>query len=194
MIRAVALATAILLGAWAHVAEAVPIVYLGTLQSGVPVTDTIQDGGPNNPLLADYWQFTLTEAAQVTITGHRLEGGLDAAFWLFRGTFADTDQFGGNLGTGPIAELDFGDDELPPAIAGPFGDPFSSLQLPEGTYTIAFVSYLNSGNGPWGYCLELNGPATNCSDRQVPIPATLALLGLGVGTIGMVRRLRYGRF
>ncbi|HKZ08717.1 MAG TPA: hypothetical protein VJU81_24825 [Methylomirabilota bacterium] len=192
MIRALAVATAILLGAWTQMAEAVPIVYLGTLQSGVPVTDTVPDGGPNDPLLADYWQFTLTQAAQVTITGHRLEGGLDPAFWVYRGTFSDTDQFGGDLDN--IASLDFGDDELSPAIAGPFGDPFSSLQLPEGTYTIAFVSYANSGDGPWGYCLELNGPATNCSDRQVPIPATLALLGLGVGTIGMVRRLRYGRF
>jgi len=192
MIRTLAVATAILLGAWTQTAEAAPIVYLGTLQPGVPVIDTISDGGPNNPNAADYWQFTLAQDAQVTITGHRLDGGLDPAFWVFRGTFADTDAFGGDFNN--IAELDFADDELAPAIAGPYGDPFSTLQLPAGTYTVAFVDYLSNTQGPWGYCLELNGPATNCSDRQVPIPATLALLGLGVGTIGMVRRLRYGRF
>lgn len=196
MIRALAVATAIVLGAWTQMAEAVPIVYLGTLQSGVPVTDTVPDGGPSNPLLADYWQFTLTQAAQVTITGHRREAGLDPAFVLFRGTYADTDSFGGDLYGGPISPVASADDNIPEPVGleGPFSDPFLSIQLPEGTYTIAFVSFANSGSGPWGYCLELNGPATNCSDRQVPIPATLALLGLGVGTIGMVRRLRYGRF
>ena len=53
------------MASWSHVAEAVPIVYVGTLQSGVPVTDTVPDGGPTNPLLADYWQFTLAQDAQV---------------------------------------------------------------------------------------------------------------------------------
>jgi PEP-CTERM motif len=191
MIKALAVATAILLGTWTQMAEAVPITYLGTLQSGVPVSDTVPDGGPNNPTLADYWQFTLTQAAQITITGHRLEGDLDPALHLFRGTFTDTDQFGGSLGGGSIARLAFGDDQLAPALPGPFGDPFVSIQLPEGTYTVAFVSFANGqSSGPWGYCLELNGPATNCADRQVPAPASLLLLGLGAIGIGS---LRYGR-
>jgi hypothetical protein len=194
MIRALAVATAILLGAWTQMAEAVPINYLGSLQSGVPVSDSVPVGGSSNPVPADYWQFTLTEAAQVTITGHRLEAGLDMAFWVHRGTHADTDEFGGSLGN--LAPLGFGDDDIPeiPGFEGPFSDPRLVLDLPEGTYTVSVVSFLSQGNGPFAYCLELNGPATNCSDRQVPIPATLALLGLGVGTIGMVRRLRYGRF
>jgi hypothetical protein len=193
VIRALAVAAAILMASWSHVAEAVPIVYVGTLQSGVPVTDTVPDGGPTNPLLADYWQFTLAQDAQVTIIGHRLEGDLDPAFYVFRGTFTDTDQFGGNLGTGPIAELDFADDELSPALPGPFGDPQSVLQLPAGTYTVAFVSYSNGPSaGPWGYCLELNGPATEC-DQQVPMPATLLLLGLGAAISGVAGLVRYRR-
>jgi hypothetical protein len=183
----------VLMAGYGQMAEAVPITYLGTLQSGVPVTDTVPDGGPDNPLLADYWQFTLAQDAQVTITGHRLEADLDPAFHVFRGTFADTDEFGGSLGSGNIAELDFGDDELPAAIPGPFGDPQSILQLPAGTYTVAFVSFDNGSNsGPWAYCLELNGPAT-CNGTSVPAPASLLLLGLGAGLAGFAGRGRLAR-
>ena len=105
MIKALAVATAILLGSWSQLAQAVPITYLGTLQSGVPVSDSVPVGGPSNPLVADYWQFTLAEDAQVTITGHRLEAGLDLAFYVYRGTHADTDEFGGSLGQSRSARL-----------------------------------------------------------------------------------------
>ena len=192
MMRALVVATAILAGAWTQMAEAVPIVYLGTLQSGVPVSDTVPNGGPSNPDLADYWQFTLDQAAQVTITGHRRQADLDPAFFVFRGTFADTSSFGGDL-FGPISALVFADDNIPEpsGLEGPFSDPQATLQLPAGTYTVAFVSFDNNGPGPFAYCLELNGPAS--CNGQVPLPAPLLLVGLGVGMIGMVRRLRYGR-
>ena len=192
MKKLLALVVMMLLAGYGQMAEAVPITYLGTLQSGVPVTDTVPDGGPSNPLLADYWQFTLAQDAQVTITGHRLEADLDPAFYLFRGTFADTDVFGGDLGT--ISSLAFGDDNISelPGLDGPFSDPFVSIQLPAGTYTVAFVSFANSGSGPWAYCLELNGPAT-CNGTSVPAPASLLLLGLGAGLGGFVWRGRLAR-
>jgi hypothetical protein len=84
----------------------------------VPKGITVDD-----PNAADYWQFTLTETTAVTITGHRLEAGLDPAFFLFSGTFTDTDQFGGSLNNGA---LHFADDEIPepPGLAGLFADPF----------------------------------------------------------------------
>jgi hypothetical protein len=193
MMRALAIATAIVLGVWTQ-AQAAPIVYSGTLLSGVPVTDTVPNGGPSNPDLADYWQFTLAESAQITITGHRLQADLDPAFALFRGTFADTSEFGGNLWAGPISTLAIADDNIPelPSLDGPFSDPFVSIQLPAGTYTVAFASFANSGPGPFAYCLELNGPADSCQSH-VPLPGTLALLGLGAGVSGMISVLRYGR-
>ena len=67
-----------------------------------------------------------------------------------------------------------------------------SLQLPAGTYTVAFVSFANSGPGPFGYCLELNGPAA-CNGTSVPAPASLLLLGLGAGIGGFVWRGRLAR-
>jgi hypothetical protein len=189
VIRALAVAAAIVVASWSHVAEAVPIVYLGTLQSGVPVSDSVVSGS-DNPLTADYWQFTLAQDALVTITGHRLEAALDPAFYLFRGTFADTDEFGGSLGSGSIAELAFADDNIPelPGLDGPFSDPFVSIQLPAGTYTVAFVGF-TSGE----YCLELNGPADSCGQQQVPAPATLLLLGLGAGISGIGGLMQYRR-
>ena len=57
----------VLMAGFGQMAEAVPIVYLGTLQSGVPVSDTVPVGGPVDPLVADYWQFTLAQDATVTI-------------------------------------------------------------------------------------------------------------------------------
>jgi hypothetical protein len=191
MIRALAVATAILLASWAQVAQAVPITYLGTLQSGVPVSDTVLDGGPSDPTRADYWRFTLTEETQVTITGHRLEANLDMAFYVHRGIYADTDDFGGDLGNN--APLAFADDNIPelPGLDGPFLDPRAILELPAGDYTVSVVSFANGPGEAWRYCLELNGPADSCGERQVPMPASLLLLGLGV--IGTAA-LRYGRF
>ena len=186
----------VLMAGFGQMAEAVPITYLGTLQSGVPVSDSVPDGGPSDPLLADYWQFTLAQDATVTITGHRLEAGLDPSFHLYRGTFADTDGFGGNLFSPPgsIASLAFADDDIPalPGLDGPFSDPFVSIQLPAGTYTVAFVSNGNDGPGPFAYCLELNGPAT-CNGTSVPAPASLLLLGLGAGLAGFAGRGRLAR-
>jgi len=188
------LVVVVLMAGFGQMAEAVPITYLGTLQSGVPVSDSVPVGGPADPLLADYWQFTLAQDATVTITGHRLEAGLDPSFFLFRGTFADTDEFGGDFFGGPIASLAFADDDIPelPGLEGPFSDPFLSIQLPTGTYTVAFVSNSNDGSGPFAYCLELNGPAT-CNGTSVPAPASLLLLGLGASLAGLAGRGRLAR-
>ena len=178
-----------IVASWIQMAEAVPITYLGTLQSAVPVTDTVPNGGIFDPLTADFWRFTLASGTQLTITGHRLQADLDSSFWVFRGTFTDTDEFG--LGLDTIASLAFADDDIPapPGLDGPFSDPQVTLTLPAGDYTVAFVSHFSSGAGPFAYCLELNGPAFPC-ERQVPLPATLALVGLGAGMSGMMTLLR----
>jgi hypothetical protein len=64
------------------------------------------------------------------------------------------------------------------------------LALPAGDDTVLFASDSNEGPGPFAYCLELNRPAFPC-ERQVPLPATRTLLGLGTGMSGLMALLRY---
>ena len=57
------------------------------------MTDTVPDGGPTNPLLADYWQFTLAQDAQV-IEGFSGRARLAPNLWA-RTLCFDIAQLGG---------------------------------------------------------------------------------------------------
>jgi|SoiMethySBSTD1v2_1073268.scaffolds.fasta_scaffold4229760_1 hypothetical protein len=76
--------------------QADPIVYIDTLQPGVPVTgiQTQPAGNPDNPIGAQYYMFSATAGANVDIFGDRLDSAYDMSFWVLSGVYTDTTQFG----------------------------------------------------------------------------------------------------
>ncbi|MDP1534684.1 MAG: PEP-CTERM sorting domain-containing protein [Rubrivivax sp.] len=163
-------------------AYAVPISYQATLYNNQLVAGTIAqpNGQPSNPVGAEYYSFFADAGSNVTVTGQRLDGAYDMSFWIYSGLFANTDDFGGAFGgAGMIA---FGDDQLSPAIPGPFGDPYSAFVAPStGYYTVAVTNFLSNGTPPYGFTLQATGVS-------VPEPASLALMGLGLLGLAAARR------
>jgi hypothetical protein len=169
--------------------HAVPISYQGILQSGVEVVDSVSSASvANNPAFARYWTFFGNSGDRIVIAGHRLEGGLDPAFWLYAGVFSDTSEFNGDLNSGP-GLLAFGDDQLAANTPGPFGDAGVSMLLPvTGQYTIAFVNFGNShadgGDGQFGYSLGLN--IVNPSALNIVTPGVISAVPEVGSTVGLL--------
>jgi len=170
-------------------AGAVPIVYSGTLANGVPVTGVNNQTAANesNPVGAVYYSFFATAGSSVNIFGDRLSGHYDMSFWVFRGTYADTTDFGSSFpGAQGANFIAFGDDQDPPNIPGPFGDPNVTFTAPvTGFYTVAVTNFLSNAGPPNPFSLQANGVA------NAPEPATLTVFGvLAVGAFGVRRRLK----
>src|SRR5262249_40511840 len=138
-------------GSFSSPASADPIEYTGTLVLGTPLTGGVPGGdNTNNPAAWAYYLFEGHAGENITVTVRRTVGPLDDAAGIFEcldgDTFANimcTDT--GQLGTSSIfGGLASGDDQLPPAIPGPFGDAQFSLTLPDdGFYTVAVTSFLS---------------------------------------------------
>ena len=79
---------------------------------------------------ADYWRIFATAGERVDVVGRRLDGHYDMAFWVFRGTFADTNVFGGFFDQLDAGYIGYFDDQLPPNLPGPFGDPRAVFVAP----------------------------------------------------------------
>lgn len=167
-------------------ATASPISYNQNLQNGVPVVGWISDTSTEfSPVGAQYYSFLAAAGSSVTVIGDRLEGAFDMAFWLFQGLFNDTDDFGGSFDTGDAGFVAFGDDQDSPNIAGPWGDPRVTFLTPSsGYYTVAVTNYWSepSGDGMYDFQLVARGI------QNVPEPASLGLLGLGLFAVAASRR------
>lgn len=178
---------AVLLGlGMALSANASPISYNQNLQDGVPVVGQISDANTEtNPVGAQYYSFFAIAGSSVTVIGDRLEGAYDMAFWLFQGLFNDTNAFGGSFDATDAGFIAFGDDEDSANIAGPFGDPRETFVAPStGYYTVAVTDFASgaSGDGVYDYQLVARGI------QNVPEPASLGLIGLGLFGVAAMRR------
>lgn len=178
---------AVLSLAFALPLSAVPITYTATLYDAVPVIGTISqpNGQASNPVGAVYYSFFANVGASVTVTGARLSGPYDMAFWVFSGLFTDTAQFGASFSTGHPNYIAFGDDQLPPNIPGPYGDPQVIFNAPStGFYTVAVTNFLSNGTPPYEFRLT----ATGVSSSEIPEPGTWGLIGLGIAAVALMRR------
>lgn len=158
---------------------AVPITYTATLYDGIPVIGSISqpNSQASNPVGAVYYSFYANVGASVTVTGARLSGPYDMSFWVFQGLFSDTDEFGPSFGSGDPGYIDFGDDDLPPNIPGPYGDPQTTFIAPStGFYTVAVTNYASNGIPPYDFELT----ATGLSEAAIPEPGTWTLAALGL--------------
>jgi len=192
MCRGVVTATAVSL-LCAAPALAVPIVYDGTLTPGVPffgVNTQPPFGSANlsvaNPVGANYISFFANAGDGVNVFGDRQASHYDMSFWVFQGLFTDTSAFGSFFDFGDPGFIAFGDDEDPPNIAGPFGDPNVSFVAPvTGFYTVAVTNFGSSDDPPNPFTLTLH--LTPVPVTPVPEPASLALWLAAGGAAGYVR-------
>lgn len=182
-IRVLTIAVAALL---AVPAMGVPITYLATLQSGDTVLGDIPlpaDGnGWDNPESWDWYRFFAEAGNFVNIEVDRLTGDIDPVSSSFFGEPEDTDPmvtiFDTPAGAVFVAS---GDDDDPPNVPGPFGDPNYSFNIANtGWYATAVGNYLGEPNGPGEYDITITG--------QTPEPATISLFALG--GLALLRRRR----
>ena len=166
------------------------VTILGDLTSGATASGTITGGSID---VADasfwgFWTFSANAGDLINVEVDRTTGGLDPASSVVEGNaaglaFASLTGFSIFDWSGPglSPTVAFGDDDDPPALPGPFGDPnYSFVAGTTGVYTVAVASFASSGSPPWGYEITVTG-------SSVPAPGALALLGLA-GLIGSRRR------
>jgi hypothetical protein len=155
---------------------------------------------------AEWWYFKANAGALITIWGERQSGHFDMAFWVLGGAFLPDSRpwsnwahdswagfmqptkisaLGSTFDTSYPAFIYFADNEDPPNLAGPFGDPRAVFIAPEfGWYTVVVTNAFSGAGPPNPYRIFIEGAI------HVPEPPAFALAGLGVFMLALLRRLR----
>lgn len=203
LLRGGAVAAAMLLGLQLD-AAADPLNYEGTLSNGgtgsgeLPLDSTVYDATK-----ADYWAIWATAGDTVTVTVDRIDGELDPIEFVFVGAFDFTNDpllTGGGtyFDFGSPAYVGMGDDENPPAVPGPWGDPmFTFVAGTTGWYTVAVTSFI-SGPVPlddkdYDYQFTVRGNTGDPNYQPNPEPGTIVLLSGALAAAGAWRRRRAKR-
>lgn len=184
---------------WAGSANAVPITSSGELVSGNVIESTapVVVSMDEVSTIHEYWTFYATAGDLVIISINRLENMFDPWYYVYEGSYGNTDEFGTFL-----RGYDNVIDELL-SLDGPFSDPSGRFRAKRtGLYTIDVSGTLYSSesalycdagcggfDGPWEdenarYRLSIQG------NTRVPEPTTLGLLGLSLTGFALYRRNR----
>lgn len=166
-------------------AQAVPIVYEGTLQNFQSTTGNASpDSGPFGDASGwSFWKFDAWFTNTVQIFVGRLVGDLDPVMGVWFGTEFDTDNYFSDMTSSSLFTtlVGFGDDERPANVAGFGGDPYIKFIAPAtGTYVVAVAdhSFSPTTAADLSYRITL----------AIPEPGTFALAALAFGAMALRRR------